>query len=217
MQKLKGEIGGVIQYDRGQANRWGFNRAGILRPPPKEILTAVAMLRSNHDLGRSKMSQHLSEAPKAFRRPDFEHVTRIPTCRHNDEQQGGTCSQCNNEVKAARVKRDTDDPVIHYGLIASGNTVIRNAEVRDQIRDELGILCFEMEAAGLMNDFPCLVVRGICDYSDSQKNDDWQYDAALTAAAWAKELLNIIKPTAVAPMPKALKQGQALFSHLRSA
>lgn len=46
-----------------------------------------------------------------------------------------------------------------------------------------------MGAAGLMNSFPCLVIRGICNYSDSHKNDDWQDYAAATAAAYAKELL----------------------------
>ena len=40
-----------------------------------------------------------------------------------------------------------------------------------------------------MNTFPCLVVRGICDYSDSHKNKEWQAYAAATAAAFTKELL----------------------------
>ena len=51
---------------------------------------------------------------------------------------------------------------------------------------------FEMEAAGLMNNFPCLVIRGICDYADSHKNDRWQPYAAATAAAYAKNLLYVI-------------------------
>ncbi|KIW51034.1 hypothetical protein PV05_09792 [Exophiala xenobiotica] len=59
---------------------------------------------------------------------------------------------------------------------------------------ELGALCVEMEAAGLMNDFPCIAIRGICDYADSHKNDAWQKYAALTAAAYAKELLAYISP-----------------------
>jgi hypothetical protein len=49
-----------------------------------------------------------------------------------------------------------------------------------------------MEAAGLMNHFPCLVIRGICDYADSHKNKEWQPYAAGTAAAYAKELLGVI-------------------------
>ena len=46
-----------------------------------------------------------------------------------------------------------------------------------------------MEAAGLMSNFPCLVIRGICDYADSEKNDVWHKYASATAAAFTKELL----------------------------
>lgn len=65
---------------------------------------------------------------------------------------------------------------------------------RDRIGQEFGALCVEMEAAGLMNDFPCIVIRGICDYADSHKDDMWQKYAALTAAAYTKELLLYISP-----------------------
>jgi nucleoside phosphorylase len=60
-----------------------------------------------------------------------------------------------------------------------------------------GMLCFEMEAAGLMNSFPCLVIRGICDYADSHKNKRWQPYAAATAAVCAKEVLSAIPPAEV--------------------
>ena len=70
---------------------------------------------------------------------------------------------------------------------------------RQDSRAELGgVLCFEMEAAGLMNSFPCLVVRGICDYADSHKNKRWQGYAAGAAAAYAKEVLSVIPPAEVA-------------------
>jgi nucleoside phosphorylase len=48
-----------------------------------------------------------------------------------------------------------------------------------------------------MNDFPCLVVRGICDYSDSHKNKEWQEYAAIAAAAYTKDLLYRIPPSRV--------------------
>lgn len=54
-----------------------------------------------------------------------------------------------------------------------------------------------MEAAGLMNHFPCLVIRGICNYADSHKNKDWEGYAAMTAAAYAKDLLYRIAPNRV--------------------
>ncbi len=74
---------------------------------------------------------------------------------------------------------------------------MKDALLRDNLSAQRDILCFEMEAAGLMNNFPCLVVRGICDYSDSHKNTEWQGYAAMAAAAYAKEILLQVKPNGV--------------------
>jgi hypothetical protein len=76
---------------------------------------------------------------------------------------------------------------------------MRYARERDDISKKLGgVLCFEMEAAGLMDRFPCLVIRGICDYADSHKNKTWQPYAAAAASAYAKELLSTISAAEVA-------------------
>src|SRR5947207_2572224 len=90
--------------------------------------------------------------------------------------------------------RDSTEPEIHYGIIASGNMLIKDAATRDKIAKEIGndCVCFEMEAAGLMNNFPCLVIRGICDYADSHKSDQWQRYASATAAAYGKEFLGYV-------------------------
>ncbi|KAI9764071.1 MAG: hypothetical protein M1840_008875 [Geoglossum simile] len=94
--------------------------------------------------------------------------------------------------------------MVHYGTIASGNQVMRDGVVRDKVSLALGgVLCFEMEAAGLMNSFPCLVIRGICDYADSHKNKRWQTYAAGTAAACAKEVLLLIPATTLVMEPTA--------------
>jgi nucleoside phosphorylase len=92
---------------------------------------------------------------------------------------------------------DEDNPAIHYGLIASANRLMKDALVRDRLVAEMDVLCFEMEAAGSMNHFPCLVIRGICDYSDSHKNKEWQGYAAMAAAAYAKDLLCRIPPNKI--------------------
>lgn len=98
-----------------------------------------------------------------------------------------------------RKSRDNQKTVVHYGKIASGNQVMRHAAKRDRVSSEFGgVLCFEMEAAGLMNSFPCLVIRGICDYADSHKNKRWQAYAAGAAAAYAKELLLAVPSAEVA-------------------
>lgn len=43
-----------------------------------------------------------------------------------------------------------------------------------------------------MHTLPCLVIKGIADYADSHRNDRWQSYAALTAAAYAKDLLSVL-------------------------
>ncbi|KAK6356022.1 hypothetical protein TWF718_000395 [Orbilia javanica] len=88
---------------------------------------------------------------------------------------------------------------IHYGLIASGNQVIKSGTLRDSLNQRFGgtVLCVEMEAAGLMEDFPCIVIRGISDYADSSKNDDWREYAATIAAAYAKDFLRCLPVSAV--------------------
>ncbi|KAJ6009169.1 hypothetical protein N7522_004185 [Penicillium canescens] len=93
------------------------------------------------------------------------------------------------------IRRRSADVRVHYGLIASGNKVIKNAVDRDRLNESLGgnVLCVETEAAGLMDNFPCIVIRGICDYADAQKNKDWQEYAAAIAAACAKELLEHVQ------------------------
>lgn len=66
---------------------------------------------------------------------------------------------------------------------------MKDGRARDDIAQRLSALCFEMEAAGMMDNLQCLPIRGICDYSDSHKNKDWQDYAAAVAAAYARELL----------------------------
>lgn len=80
-------------------------------------------------------------------------------------------------------------PIIHYGCILSGNSVIRSAEKRDELARDYNAIAIEMEAAGMMNILPVAVIRGISDWADAEKTDIWQEYAAATAAAVAKELL----------------------------
>lgn len=65
---------------------------------------------------------------------------------------------------------------------------MKNATLRDALAEQHGVLCFEMEAAGVLVDFPCLVIRGIADYCDSHKSNQWHGFAAAAAAAYARAL-----------------------------
>ncbi|KAK5210764.1 hypothetical protein LTR47_001484 [Exophiala xenobiotica] len=196
-------FGGVVQYDLGKNMGEGrFERKGYLNSFPTFLLTAMASLRSDSDLEESQVPQHLMKMNDKY--PRLKSQGYVFPGRENDTlycpQCGGSSSsgpcnfkECSNG-KILRPPRNDGNPVIHYGTIASGNQVIKDAKERDQLGRELKAVCVEMEAAGLMNNFPCIVVRGICDYADSHKNDAWQKYAAGAAAAYAKCFLGYVPP-----------------------
>lgn len=190
--------GGVIQYDLGKVLRDGrFQRTGMLNRPPKVLLTALATLQAHHLTEDSRVVEFISNIDIKTPRRKAANFTR-PTqedCLYQaeyDHDGADICADCDQSKLIPRPSRDHDEPVIHYGLIASANQVVKDGRRRDQLAQDLGVYCVEMEAAGLMNDFPCVVIRGICDYADSHKNKKWQGYAAAVAAAYAKELLLVV-------------------------
>jgi len=192
-------FGGVIQYDFGKTVQEGrFEQTGSLNRPPDVLLAALANLQAKHLKEGHELSEYLSEMITRY--PKMGTQLTHPGAQHDwlyeaeyDHAKGNaTCSQCDAGRLIDREPRLSESPVIHYGLIASGDQVMGYGATRDRLRRELDVLCFEMEAAGLLDSFPCLVIRGICDYADSHKNKRWQAYAAAVAAAYAKELLYII-------------------------
>lgn len=80
-------------------------------------------------------------------------------------------------------------PLIHLGRIASGDLVMMSGHRRDEIAAREEVIAFEMEGAGVWDNFPTVVIKGVCDYADSHKNKRWQRYAAVTAAACMKAFL----------------------------
>ncbi|KAK1971835.1 pfs domain-containing protein, partial [Colletotrichum sublineola] len=202
--------GGVFQYDFGKLIQGqSFKPSRILNQPPDVLRAAVAGLKAEFEERGHTIIEDIEEALKKrpklrlkYSRPSPEtdrlflsHVTLNP---NNPIENPGP------ELLVSRKLRttDEDDPAVFYGLIASANQLMKDANMRDQLATDRGVLCFEMEAAGLMNHFPCLVIRGICDYSDSHKNKDWQGYAAMTAAAYAKALVCRVQRTRLENEPK---------------
>ncbi|KAF9893683.1 hypothetical protein FE257_009851 [Aspergillus nanangensis] len=184
--------GGVVQYDFGKTTPDKFEHSGFLNAPPTILLNALANIQANHFTGESQVSRYLSAVGTL---PAFSRDTMGPDILFESSYNhlgGATCDNCSKEKVVVRAVR-SEELVVHYGTIASGGQVMKDGTTRDRISSELGgALCFEMEAAGLMNDFPCLVIRGISDYADSHKNKRWQGYAAATAAACAKEVLAVM-------------------------
>lgn len=190
--------GGVVQYDYGKSLSGGdFRRTGMLSRPPQILLTALSKLQANHLTEGRRFMDFLGEAERRltrqasnFARPAQEDDLYLANYTHIDSN-SKTCDSCDATKTISRPSRNGNESVVHYGLIASANQVVKDSQLRDKLGHELGVYCVEMEAAGLMNNYPCLVVRGICDYADSHKNKQWQGYAAAVAAAYAKELLSV--------------------------
>lgn len=197
--------GGVYHYDLGkEVQDTGFKQTGFLDQPPTVVRTAVSALEAKHIRKGHHIIQSIESALESNPRLRRKGYTRPDTKRDrlykadivhptSEEDCEDACGTEHHKLMIRHPRHEEDDnPAIYYGLIASGNKVIKDATLRDKLAREQGVLCFEMEAAGIMNRMPCLVVRGICDYCDSHKNKDWQGYAAMTAAAYTKELLSEI-------------------------
>ncbi|KAI2614967.1 putative multiple ankyrin repeats single kh domain protein [Hypoxylon sp. NC1633] len=199
--------GGVIQYDYGATvQNKAFSITGFLNQPPTLMLGAIQHLKAQHTRKghqfEDTIAKILHNNPRLqdkYRRPDpSTDRLYVSSFTHAGGDRASCTTACGDDKSTLvpRKARGTyeNNPAIHYGLIASANQLMKDALIRDRLATEKGVLCFEMEAAGLMNHFPCLVIRGICDYSDTHKNTEWQGYAAMMAAAYAKDLLNAIAP-----------------------
>ncbi|KAJ4202062.1 hypothetical protein NW759_015450 [Fusarium solani] len=206
-----GQNGGVVQYDLGKAKvNQTWERKGSLNMPPPVLLNALGKLQAEHEIEEPKITELLQELIRKYPRMKKHYVhqggenDRLFSSDY-EHAGGSTCDACDSSQEVERPERETTDPEIHYGTVASGNTLVKDAAVRDIILQKVGeeCLCVEMVAAGLMNIFPCLVIRGICDYADSHKNDRWQRYAAAVAAAFAVELLGCVRARQLEETPSA--------------
>ncbi|KAH7480507.1 hypothetical protein FOMA001_g8803 [Fusarium oxysporum f. sp. matthiolae] len=201
---------GVLPYDMGMAFQGQeFEIRRVLNAPPFQLLTATNGLRAQHEIQghqlRRSIRETLGRNPKLrtkFGRPDpGSDRLYLPHIVHTSGQSSRCTETCGNDSSNLVIRPERtaakDGIAIHHGLIAYGNSVCRDANLREKFAQK-GVLCFEMEAAGLINYFPCIVIRGTCDYSDSHKNKDWQGYVVVTAAAYANDLLKHVAPSRVA-------------------
>ncbi|KAL9628781.1 MAG: hypothetical protein Q9204_005667 [Flavoplaca sp. TL-2023a] len=192
----------VEHLDCGRRTPKGFEFTHQTYWPSPDLLKAVNTLRSTHLLNgtrvpqilqgiREKLYQNIRNNPEDLG-PDADHLFD-PGYHHQDDAK--LCENCcdtgnskSRQDRGRKAYREKDTPLAHYGTIGSGNSLVVGSKEREHLYGEFGTICFEMEAAALM-DYRCLVIRGISDYSDSHKNKAWQPYAAATAAAYAQELI----------------------------
>ncbi|EHA21352.1 hypothetical protein ASPNIDRAFT_191617, partial [Aspergillus niger ATCC 1015] len=173
----------VVQYDFGKSVDGVFQRIGRLDPPSSVLLSALSKLQANYTNKRSKVAeflQKLGDCNELFRHPGQDQ-DRLFKPLYSHKGGARTCANCDQIQVIERSKRPSTEPIVHYGV---------------RLARQEQLLCFEMEAAGMVNEIPSLVIRGICDYSDTHKNKHWQGYAAAAAAAYAKDFLSVLPPYA---------------------
>ena len=193
----------VIQYDLVRNTGHVKERLSLMDKPDRRLLNVLGKMLTARVRGREFFHSHLERftnaGVKGFAHPGPSQDTLYqPTYQHSGSV---TCEHCDSTKVVKRESRQ--DPMFHQGTIASGDTVVKDAQLRDEIQQQCySAKCVEMEAAGVMDQTHCLVIRGIADYADSHKNKIWQPFAAATAAAFAREFLLTVQPSALAEMKR---------------
>lgn len=95
------------------------------------------------------------------------------------------------------IGRTQNEPLVFYGPIASANIVLKDEILRNKLLTKYGVKAVEMESSGILDatwggGVGYLTIRGIADYCNLDKNDEWHEYAAVVAAAYTRSLLDLI-------------------------
>lgn len=216
------KTGGVVAYNFGKKLPDGsFEVAYHLDQPPRALRVAMSNMEADHEFRETRLVEYMKQmtdklAPRMkdkWKHPGQAKDILFPASYLH--QGGKTCKNCDRQrgIKRLPPVRPDDAPNIHYGVIATGSEVVKHAPTRDIIGVTHNAICLEMAASGLMNNFPCVVIRGISDYADSHENDQWHRYAAASAAACAKELLLFVRSNDVQESIRAAD----IIGHLKTS
>jgi nucleoside phosphorylase len=176
---------GVISYDLVKRSRQEVVYRPLPQPPSAHLLLAARYLQAEALKGQFPWLSSIAQSLKLLRRTRPARVTDV--LFDTDEPDRVITHPRDPHRKAGQ-------PRVFFGPIASASTLLRDAALRDELRDRFGVKAIEMEAAGVASASwdagrEYFVVRGICDYCDERKNDLWQMYAAVGAAAYTCALL----------------------------
>lgn len=176
---------GIVQYDFDKESISETRHRHPPRPPSSTLLEAVNLLGVDERLGKYPWLNHIKKAKTLL------NVER--PLEETDILASSTNPDAIIPHPADR-RRNDSQPRVFMGVIASANKLLKNPLKRDALRDKFNVKAVEMEGSGVADaawthEKGYLVVRGICDYCDEHKNDEWQDYAAIVAAAYTRSLL----------------------------
>jgi len=180
---------GVIQYDMIKLSRGGLEIRDTSQPPSARLIQFAKLLEANRLQGIRPWEKYIAQT--------------CPTIENSRRPSEELDVLMSDEVPAQRVGHPQDpdripgQPRVHYGNIASANTLLKDPGKRDQLRRDFNVLAVEMEGSGIADGTwiagaQYVLIRGVCDYCDSYKNDVWQNYAAVAAAAYCRALIEAL-------------------------
>ncbi|KAK6350993.1 hypothetical protein TWF718_004172 [Orbilia javanica] len=208
----------IVHYDFGREYENGFVMKGApedaLGRQGPEIRGFIRKLESGQEALSGKLSDYLAAMIRPWSPEKTSNLKDIlyPSDYWHVHQNQSACEEgrcangrdlCEKALKASCEDLGCDPteserppeltrrptPKIFFGPVASGDKVMRSASLRDKIARREEVIAFDMEAAGVWDYLPSILIKGVCDYSDSHKNKDWQEYAAFAAAAFTKAIL----------------------------
>jgi nucleoside phosphorylase len=198
---------GVMQFDLGkleqvvhdgESPREHFTIRASDPPPSAHLQQAVRLLEARRIRKERPWEQYIARAAA------LENAVRPPNTKDVLYDSHDPNKIIPHPKDAMRVSRQ---PKLHYGLIGSSNMLLKEPQLRDRLRAEYKVRAIEMEGSGIATatwmsgNTGYLLIRGVCDYSDSHKNNMWQGYSAVVAAAYARALVESIpRDTAMSPL-----------------
>lgn len=205
----------IVTYDLGKRLPGGFCRKETVTNSAMNVEVQAFLHKLKSRKGRenllSRTSHHLDTLQKRtdeycypargldrLFEPTYHHkhhsASRCRKCKKEEyckKAHESTCEalRCDWKKLVTRSRSSLGEIDIHFGRIASGDTVMKSGVDRDRIANDDNVIAFEMEGAGIYNNLPCIVVKGVSDYADSHKDKVWQKYTAGTAAACMRSLL----------------------------
>ncbi|MEP3055589.1 MULTISPECIES: 5'-methylthioadenosine/S-adenosylhomocysteine nucleosidase [Paracoccaceae] len=174
----------VIQYDLIKIEVDEHENRARPIPPSARLTTVVNQIDEDRLRGKDDFEKRmLRKIPEAFKRPRNDVVYKF-----SKNETGELCKEKATHPSQDRPKKA---PLVHRGTIGSANALLKSHEYRDELREKFGLAAVEMEGSGIADSawhfrVGYLAVRGVCDYCDMDKDDNWQMYAAYAAAMYSK-------------------------------
>jgi nucleoside phosphorylase len=211
---------GIVQLDFGRRLPGRFvtkdGPLDSLARPNQEIRGVLAETKGV--LGRQRLTSEMARYLGILRQNAELHAEypspasdRLFEAHYHHREDQKSCEEigCDGKLVSRRRSQATGPspaPTVHFGLMASSDSVMKSGEDRDNHTKSNDLIAFEMEGAGVWDVLPCVVIKGACDYADSHKSKVWQRYAAATAAACAKAFLSFWDPPpeqGMSPLPSS--------------